>query len=141
MKEQDREPKPSRNYSVAFKMKVVEEVENGLISVCGAQKLYRIAGNGTIGEWIKKYGINEKINRTVYIMTHEEEIELMLLRKENKRLQKALDDKEIKVIALETLIELAEETYGKDLKKNFGSQVLEELRKQLLPSASTPDSE
>lgn len=57
MKESQNEPKVSRNYSVAFKMKVVEEVENGLITVCASQKLYRIGGNATIAEWVKKHGI------------------------------------------------------------------------------------
>ena len=140
MKESQNESKPNRNYSVAFKMKVVEEVENGLISVCSAQKLYRIAGNNTIGEWVKKYGINERINRTVNIMTRDEEMELIRLRKEVKRLERAVDDKEIKVIALESLIELAEEKYGMDLKKNFGSKVLEELRKKLMPENADLDS-
>lgn len=141
MKSDKKEKTNYNRYSVAFKMQVVEEVENGLITAEGARKLYNIPGKATIAEWVEKYGINQRINKAVYIMTHEEEIELLRLRKENKRLQKALDDSHLKNIALESLIEVASETYGEDLKKNFGSQLLEELKRKLMTPASGRDSE
>lgn len=128
-------------YSVAFKMQVVEEVENGLITAESARKLYNIPGKATIAEWVEKYGINQRINKAVYVMTREEEIELIRLRKENQRLQKALDDSHLRNLALESLIEVAGETYGADLKKNFGSQLLEELKRKLMISGSDRDSE
>jgi transposase-like protein len=47
------EQKRSRNrYSVAFKMQVVEEVENGLLSIAEAVKLYAIPGKATVWEWV-----------------------------------------------------------------------------------------
>ncbi len=134
-------PKSTNRYSIAFKMRVVEEVENGLITAADARKLYNVGGKGTIAEWVERYGMNKKLERTVYVMTHEEDIELIRLRKENRRLQQALDDSQIKTIALESLIEVAEEKYHLDLKKNFGSKVLEELKKKLMPSACESDSE
>jgi transposase-like protein len=139
MKEQDEDFKLSRNYSVAFKMKVVEEVENGLISVEAARKLYRIPGCGTIPEWVKKYGMNERIGRTVRIMTREEELEIIRLRKEVKRLERALDDSQLRALAWESLVEVADEEYNLDLKKNFGPKVLEELRKKLVPPIKEED--
>jgi len=136
MKEAKMEKKTVNRYSVAFKMKVVEEVENGLISARGAQKLYGIVGNGTIANWVERYGMNKRLERTVYIMTHDEENELIRLRKENKRLQQALDDSQLKSIALESMIDVAEETYHVEIKKNLSSKVLEELRKKLMPSVT-----
>lgn len=131
MSEQEKGRKPYRNYSIAFKMRVVEEVENGLISAEGARKLYNIPGHNTVAEWISKYGINHRINKAVYIMTKDEELELVRLRKEVKRLEKALDDSHLANLTLETLIELADEKYGFDLKKNCGSKLLDELRKKV----------
>lgn len=133
MQKYDEDVKVSRNYSVAFKMKVVEEVENGLISIEAARKLYRIPGNATISDWVKKYGMNERIGRTVNIMTKDEELELIRLRKEVKRLERALDDSQLRAIAWESLVEVADEEYHLDLKKNFGPKVLEELRRKLVP--------
>jgi transposase len=141
MKEPKVQQKSMNRYSVAFKMKVVEEVENGLISAHEARKLYNIGGKETIAQWVERYGMNKRLEKVVYVMTHDEELELIRLRKENRRLQRALDDSQIKSIALESLIEVAEEKYHVDIKKNFGSQVLEELKKKLMPSGCESDSE
>jgi transposase-like protein len=135
------EKKPLPSYSVCFKMRVVNEVENGFLTINEACKLYKIGGNGTIQQWIKKYGINERLERRVHIMTNEEELELIRLRKENKRLQRSLEDSQISNMALESLLELAEEKYGINLKKNFGSKVLEELKKKLNLSGLEKDTE
>jgi len=121
-------------YSVAFKMQVVEEVENGLISAESARKLYGIPGKDTISTWVEKYGINSKINKAVYIMTHEEERELVMLRKEIKRLQRALDDSHLRVLAWESLVEIAEADLQVDLKKKLGSQLAEKLKEKLTQS-------
>jgi transposase-like protein len=141
MKTPQKESTKYNRYSVAFKMQVVEEVENGLITAESARKLYNIPGKATIGEWVEKYGINQRINKAVYVMTREEELEVLRLRKENRRLQKALDDSHLKNLALESLVEIAGETYGTDLKKSFGSQLLKELKRKLIASDSDRDSE
>ncbi len=47
-----------RSYSVVFKMKVVDEIENGCLSQGEAQRLYHISSISTIQGWIKKYGMN-----------------------------------------------------------------------------------
>lgn len=67
-------------------------------------------------------------------MTNEDQREMLRLRLENERLTKALDDSHLKNLALESLLEIAEETYGVDLKKNSGSRLAEELRKKLMLS-------
>lgn len=123
------------NYSVAFKMQVVEEVENGLISVEGARKLYGIPGSDTISSWVEKYGINNRINKAVYIMTKDEERELLSLRKENMRLQRALDDSHLRVLAWESLVEIAEAELHVDLKKTLGAQLAEKLKEKLTQSS------
>lgn len=128
----DEPVKQSHNrYSVAFKMQVVEEVENGLISAEGARRLYNIAGKETVALWVEKYGINNRINKAVYVMTKDEELELIRLRKENKRLQQALDDSHIRVLAWESLVEVAEEDLHLNLKKKFGSELAKRLTEKL----------
>jgi len=97
-------------YSVAFKMKIVKEIENSLISINAARELYNINSKNTISEWVAKYCRNQRINKTVYIMTNEEQLELIKLKKENLRLQKALDDSQLHKLAMETLIEIIEKS-------------------------------
>ena len=134
MRTKNEDKRKHTNYSVAFKMQVVEEVENGLISAEGARKLYGISGKDSIPSWIEKYGINNKINKAVYIMTNAEELELVALRKENKRLKKALDDSHVHVLAWESLVEIAEAELHVDLKKKFGLQLAEKLKEKLTQS-------
>ena len=122
------------NYSVAFKMQVVEEVENGLISAEGARKLYGISGKDSIPSWMEKYGINNRINKAVYVMTQKEELEIVVLRKENKRLKKALDDSHVQELVWESLVEIAEEELQVNLKKKFGLQLAKKLKEKLTQS-------
>lgn len=43
-------------YSLAFKQKVVSEIESGQLSIGEAQHLYDIRGHETIQKWIGKLG-------------------------------------------------------------------------------------
>jgi transposase-like protein len=107
-------------YSVAFKQKVIREIETGQISsVCEAQRIYDIRGNGTIQKWIRKLGKNELIGKVVRVEMKEEKDKLKSLEQEKRQLERALAQAHIKVVALESLIEVAEEHYGVDFKKNF----------------------
>jgi len=135
MKQEVKEKRFQNRYSVAFKMSVVNEIENGLISIAAASRLYGVP-QPSVSEWVKRYGINAQIDKVVYVMTNEEERELLRLRKENSRLTKALDESHLKNLALESLLEIAEETYNLDLKKNIGSQLADELKKKLKRSIS-----
>jgi hypothetical protein len=42
-----------KDYTLAFKLQVVEEVESGLLSQNEAQRKYGIQGNATILVWLK----------------------------------------------------------------------------------------
>lgn len=45
-----------KDYSMSFKLQVVQEVEHNQISVNGAQRKYGIQGNATVINWLRKYG-------------------------------------------------------------------------------------
>lgn len=110
-------------YSMGFKRKVVEEIERGKISsVYEARRIYDIKGTGTIYRWIRKLGKNELIGKVVRVEMKEEKDKLKELEKEKRMLEKALAQERVKVIALESLIEVAEEHYGVDFKKNFSAK-------------------
>ncbi len=48
--------KTSKDYSLAFKLQVVDEVEKGLLNQDQAQREYGIQGNATILTWLRKHG-------------------------------------------------------------------------------------
>ena len=119
-----------KTYSVAFKMKIVDEIENGILTQSEACKLYKIS-DSTLNGWVKKYGVNERIDKKVIIMTRLEESELLALRRENKQLKRSLEDSQIRSLAYECLVEEASHYTKIDLKKNFGSVVQKIVKKRL----------
>lgn len=56
-KGQFRVPKRTqKDYTLAFKLQVVDEVEKGELSQDAAQRKYGIQGNATILVWLRKHG-------------------------------------------------------------------------------------
>lgn len=109
-----------KRYSISFKKHVVEELENGS-SYSQLQKKYDIRGAETIQKWVRSFGKDQLLNKTVRIETIDEKNRLKQLEEENKKLKLALADSIIAKQMLETLVEVANEEYGTDLKKNFGT--------------------
>lgn len=113
-------------YSTAFKQKIVSEIESGELSISEAQKVYGIKGSDTIQNWIKKLGKNHLLNKIVRIEMRDEKERIKELETQIKKLESALANAHIKNVALESVIECAEEHYKQDLKKNFGGKELKE---------------
>ena len=109
-------------YSLAFKQKVVSEIESGELSITKAQKLYGINGATTIRNWIKRLGKNHLLSKVVRIEMKDEEDRIKELEKRIQSLESALANSHIKNVALESLIESAGEYYKADLKKSFGGK-------------------
>jgi transposase-like protein len=105
-------------YSEAFKRKVIEEVKSGEISQSSAQRKYGIGGKMTIKKWLersKKMETEKDIKRET---VEKELLELEKLKSEKQQLESALAQAHLKILTLETIIELAEEHYGEPIKKN-----------------------
>lgn len=107
-------------YSLAFQQKVVHEIESGELSIGDARRLYDIRGNETIQSWIGKLGKNHLLNKVVRIEMKDEKDRIKELEKKIRQLESALADEHIKNIVLESLVDIAREKYGIDLKKKNG---------------------
>lgn len=116
-----REQKLIKRYSISFKQKVIEEIESGKLTISGAQKLYDIGSGTTIPKWIKKLGKLHLLNKVVRIELKDEVSRVTQLEKQKKELESALAQAHLKLIAYESLIEVAREDLGIDLKKNLKS--------------------
>ena len=106
-------------YSQAFKQKVISEIESGKITIEEARRLYGIGGGSIIQIWIKKFDKLHMLNKVVRIEMKDEVSKLKQLEKEKKELESALAQAHLKLLAYESLIEVAEENLGIDLKKNL----------------------
>lgn len=109
-----------KEYSEAFKRKVIEEIEGKGISVSEVQKKYGITGAGTVYRWVRKYGKNHLIGKVVRVEKVGERNVLKEKNKEIAELQKALARSELKVMKLEVDLEWIEEKYGFSVKKKNG---------------------
>ena len=111
-------------YSTAFKNKVLQEIEEGHQSQAEVRRKYGLKYNMTIRRWIKQLGKKHLLNRTVRIEMPDEITPtdiIKQLKAEKQQLESALAQSQSKVICLESLVEVAEEEYGIDIKKKFGT--------------------
>lgn len=105
-------------YSDCFKRQVVEEVSRGS-SISELRRRYGIKGGSTIQNWIRHYGREELLQEIIYVKMRKESDRIKELESENRRLKLALADSTLAKDALESLVAVANEHYGTDLKKNF----------------------
>ncbi|HTG54973.1 MAG TPA: transposase [Niabella sp.] len=119
-------------YSISFKQKVVKEVESGL-AIEAVRRRYDIGGGSTIQKWIRQFGKHHLLNKIVRVETRDEKDRVKELEAEVKKLKLALADSMLENRALETLIEIVDEHYDTDVKKNFAQQssvdVVKKVRK------------
>ena len=121
------------DYSYAFKLQVVDEVERGELNISRAKKKYGIQGNKTIQNWIEKFGnldrqyelqLKKMKSPAQKIMELEQQIKL--LEKKNKSLERQLERTDKKAIFFDMMIDIAEE------------ELKIPIRKKSLSDPSTP---
>ncbi|MDL2239714.1 transposase [Bacteroidales bacterium OttesenSCG-928-K03] len=110
--------KETLRYSDSFKRQVVEEVSRGS-SIAEVNRRYCIRGAMTVNRWLKQYGREDLLTEIIYVKMRKEIDRIKELEEENKRLKLALADAVLAKDALETLVEVANEHYSTDLKKNL----------------------
>lgn len=110
--EQPRKKRTQRDYSMAFKLQVIGEVERGELNQDQAGRKYGIQGNTTILQWIRKHGsIHWKELPTVsHKKTPEQKI---------KELEVLLAREKEKVHVLNVAIDIADEMLKTDIRKKY----------------------
>jgi len=101
-----------RDYSLAFKIQVIGEVERGELNQKQAARKYGIQGKSTILQWIRKHGtLDWKELPTLTIKkTPEQKI---------KELEALLAREKEKVHVLNTAIDIADEILKTDIRKKY----------------------
>ena len=119
-------------YSEAFKMQVVEEINQGkFATILQVQKAYGICGMNTIQKWIKKYGKEELLPKRVRVETMTEIDELKEAKKRIRDLEKALADSHMDYCLERAYLEIACEQMGTsrdEIKKNNVMRLADERR-------------
>ena len=95
-----------KDYSMSFKLAVVEEVERGLESIRGAAKKYGIQSHSTVQKWLDKYGTFDRTYKTTIYMPKTQEQKIMELEQKVKLLekQKAFLEKQVETADQKAII-------------------------------------
>ena len=114
-----------KDYSMSFKLQIVQEIEKGIISISQVKKQYGIQSRSTIVQWLRKFGNFDWENQTPSNMPKSAEQKIMELEAQVKLLekQKALLEREAyvadkKSIIFDMMIDIAEKEYQIDIRKN-----------------------
>ena len=111
------------SYEIAFRRWLVREIEEGRTSVSEAIKAYNFHpknGFDLIRRWRLKYA-PEMVLALEY-MTAEEKQKLAVLQERNRQLEKQLEDARMKNIALDMLIDVAEDKLKISIRKKPGAK-------------------
>ena len=106
-----------RKFSEDFKLKIVKEYESGEFSVVEMAKIYDISFQ-TIYNWIYKYSKYNKQSIQVVEMKDSQAHKMKQMEARIKELEQTVGKKQMNIDYLEKMIELAEENYEIDIKKN-----------------------
>ena len=102
----------SKDYSLPFKLQVVDEVEKGLLNQDQAQRKYGIQGNATILNWLRKHGrLNwYQTNAMTGKTTPQSKI---------KELEKKIKRLEAEKLILNRAIDIADEMFDTNIRKKY----------------------
>jgi transposase-like protein len=114
------DPGLHKRYSLAFKQKVVAEIEAGKFSVSQARRIYDISFPA-LYRWLRKLGKGHLIAKVVRIEMKDEKDKLKELQHQNQKLESALAQAHLRLLMYECLVESVEAHYQIDVKKTFGS--------------------
>ena len=106
-----------RHFSEDFKLKIVKEYESGEHSILEISKIYDIT-QGVIYNWIYKYSRYNKKSIKVVEMKDSQVNKIKQLEARVKELERAVGQKQMNIDFLEKMIELADEHFDIDIKKN-----------------------
>ena len=113
-------------YSDAFKQKVIQEIETRQLTPAEIVRKYDVSAN-VINYWLKRFGKRYLLKKVVRVEMPGEIKQtdiIKQLKQEKQQLESALAQTQLKLIAAESLVEVAEKHYKIDIKKKFGTKLL-----------------
>lgn len=109
-----------RDYTLGFKLAVVEQVEKGDFTYKQAQAAYGIQGRSTVLVWLRKHGKldwSNPENHTLMSKTKETPAQKI------KRLERELEELRLRDMVKDEMIKIMDEEYGAGLRKKYISEL------------------
>lgn len=127
-----------KDYSMSFKLAIVQSVESGELSTTGACRKYGIQARSTVVNWLRKYGTFDWENQTPSNMSQSKEQRLLeleakvkLLEKQKSLLEHQVERADKKAIIFDMMIDLAEKEYNISIRKNSSPEQSTSTKKNI----------
>jgi transposase len=111
-----------RYFSEDFRKKRVRELEVNLTSIADICKTYNVS-RAAVYKWIYKYSIMAKKNVKQVVEAKSDTQKIKALEERIKELERIVGQKQLLLEFKDKMIEIAEATYGVDIKKKVGSRL------------------
>ena len=123
--ENSKRKRTQRDYTLAFKLRVVEDVEKGILTYRQAQRKYGIQGRSTVLVWLRKHGNLDWTLPKLNTLSNSKE---KTPEQRIKELEAALEAEQMKTLFLATAIDIAEKQYGLVIKKKYSPKQQENFK-------------
>lgn len=114
------EERRRRRFSPSFKEKKVREIEQKQTTISQICRQYQVAAI-TVYRWISAYGDSYQKESRMIVELESDTRVILEQRRRIAELERIIGQKQVQLDFTEKMIELAEETYGVDIKKKFNS--------------------
>jgi transposase-like protein len=120
----DHENKPQykRSFSDEFKRKKVRELEKNIASISDICKTYSVSRT-SVYRWIYKYSVMAKKQVKQVVEAKSDTQKIKVLEDRIRELERIVGQKQLLLEFKDKMIEIAEATYGVDIKKKVGSRL------------------
>ena len=107
-----------RDYTMGFKLQVVDVVEKGDMTYKQAQKTYGIQGRSTVLTWLRKHGKldwSQPVKMTMSNTPPTQETPAQKI----KRLERELEDERLRNLLLNEVVDILDAEHGTSLRKKL----------------------
>jgi transposase-like protein len=112
----------NRYFSDDIKKKIVRDLERNYNSVSDVCKTYQVSRT-SVYRWIFKYSSMAKKEHRQVIEPKSDTLRIKMLEERIKELERMVGQKQLLLEFKDKMIEIAEATYGVDIKKKVGSKL------------------
>lgn len=114
-----------KDYSMSFKLQIVQEIEQGNLSTHSVCRKYGIQSRSTVVNWLRKFGNFDWEYQTPSNMPKTKDQKLLeleqqvkILEKQKAFLEKQVEQADKKAIIFDMMIDIAEKEYKIPIRKN-----------------------
>ncbi len=118
----EKKPRTLRHFSEDFKRAKVRELEKRITSIADICRTYEV-NRTSVYKWIYKYSAMAKKQLKVVVEAKSDTQKIKALEDRIKELERIVGQKQLLLEFKDKMIEIAEETYGVDIKKKLSSRL------------------